>query len=132
MPFMPGEIDVGKGNVLDGAFFEAHDRAAGIEVRARDVVDVDITEERGALREGFRRGFRIVHRENDGGADVVEVEVGGNDVFDDAATATGAFDADAGVGAVAVAVEEADMADAAGGFAADGADAVGRATWQRM
>jgi len=50
--------------------------------------------------------------------------MGGDDVFHDAAATAGALDPDAVVGAVAVAVEEADVADAAGFFTADGAHAV--------
>ena len=88
------------------------------------MIDVDVAELRGAFGARFHRGFGVAQGEDDGVADIPETEVGGDDVLDDTAAAAGALDPDAVVGAVAVAVEEADMADAAGFFAADGADAV--------
>ena len=119
-----GKIKVIKGDILDGAFFETFNHAAVPRIDGGDVVDMDVAELRGALGEGFHRGFGVAQGKQDGGADVPEVEIGGDDVFDDTAAAAGALDPDTIVSAIAVAIEKPDVADAARFFAANGADAV--------
>ena len=119
-----GEVEVVEGDILDGAFFKTFDDATPVGVGGGDVIDVDVAELRGALGEGFHRGFGVAQGKHDGIADVPETDVGRDDVFDDTAATAGALDPDAVVGAVTVTVNEADVADAAGLFAANGANAV--------
>lgn len=119
-----GEIQIIEGDVLDGLFFKTFDGTAIPGVAGDDVVNMDVAEQRGALGKRLFGSFGIAQGKQDRGVDVLEAEVGGGDVFDDAAATAGALDADAVVGAVAGAVQETHMPDAAGFFAADGADAV--------
>ena len=119
-----GEIEIVEGDILDGAFFETFNRATPSGAGGGDVINVDVAELRGALGERLHRGFGVAQGKHDGGANVPEMDVGGNDVFDDTAATAGALDPDAVVGAVTTAVDEADVADPGGLFAANGADAV--------
>ena len=117
-----GEIEVGEGHVLDGGFLEAFNHAAVAGIAGGDVVDVDVAKDGAAFGERFNGRFGVTQGKNDGVANIMKADVRGNDVLHDAAAAAGAFDADAVVGAIAVAIEEADVTNAAGLFAADGAD----------
>jgi len=110
---------------LDGLFLQSSMTQQFRDVDSGDVVDVDVAEQGRALPKALDGRLGVAQGENDGVADVLEADMGGDDVFHDAAATAVLFDPDAVVGAVAVAVEEADVADAAGFFTADGAHAVG-------
>ena len=95
-----------------------------------DVADVDAADARcggvdgpgGAVGDaGFIPGAAAVEEVGDDGtADAVHDDVRGGDVFDDPAAATAGFEADAAIGAGEDAVGDDDVADAAGGFGAEG------------
>ena len=106
-----GEIEVAEGDISDRAFFKSFYRAARPGVAGRDMIDVDLAKHRGALGQGFLGSSGVTQGEHDGVADILESNVGSDDVFDDATPASGALDSDAVVGAVTVAIEEAHVAD---------------------
>ena len=103
---------------------------------AGDVAEMDVAELGRGLVDGheiflralfhIRRGYaRVIEIEDDGvGNDVLHGDVLAPDVLDKTATAAGALEAEADVGAEETAVADADVLDAAGHFAADDEAAV--------
>ena len=119
-----GEIEVFERDVLDGTFFKTFDHATVLGVDRSDMVNVDVAELWSSIRKRFGWSFGVTKRKDNGCADIFQMKIGSDNIFNNTAAPAHAFKTDAIIRAVAGAIKKADVPDIAGLFAADGANAV--------